>query len=287
MAGDNPWVFDVNEAEFDAKVMQKSHEVPVIVDFWAPWCAPCRALAPILGRLVEEQAGTVLLAKVNTDDNQELALQFGVNGIPHVVGIRKGRAVVQFTGLIHESQLPEFLQKLQPSAAEMEAEAAAQIEKTNPTDAEAKYRAALKNNPQQEDAIVGLARVLIDLNNDKESAEVLEQIGSAGEFGAEADKLRAILWLREKAKDLPNEEVLRKKTAANSNDANVLCDLGTLLAANGKNAEGLECLFQAGRFDRKLVATRVKETMVKIFFVIGVRSEMADAYRDKLTSLLY
>jgi putative thioredoxin len=287
MASNSQWIFDVNEPEFETKVIQKSHEVPIIVDFWAPWCGPCRALAPILEKLVEEQAGKVLLAKVNTDDNQELAMQFGVSGIPHVVGIRKGRAVVQFTGLLHESQLPEFLARLQPSEAEKDAEAAAQLEKTNPADAEVKYRAALKINPNQEDAIVGLARVLIDQRKDEDAAEVLEQIGSHGEFGAEADKLRAKLWLREQAKDLPSEESLREKVSAEPANGQAFCDLGCVLAANGKSTEALEMLFQAGRHDRKLVSTRVKETMVKIFFVIGVRSELADAYRDKLTALLY
>src|SRR5262249_12966179 len=101
------------------------------------------------------------------------------------------------------------------------------------------------------------------------------------------DKLRAVLWLQVQAKDLPSEEALRKKVNADPKNGQALCDLGCVLAANGKTTEALDTLLQAGQLDRKLVASRVKETMVKIFFVIGVRSEMADAYRDKLTKLLY
>src|SRR5947199_258097 len=100
----SPWVFDVNEADFEAKVVQKSHAVPIVVDFWAPWCAPCKSLAPILEGKINECKGTVLLAKVNTDEEQGLAGQFGISGIPHVVAFRKGRAVIQFTGLLSAEQ---------------------------------------------------------------------------------------------------------------------------------------------------------------------------------------
>ncbi|MBI2805689.1 MAG: tetratricopeptide repeat protein [Planctomycetes bacterium] len=287
MPSGNEWVFDVTESEFDEKVVKKSNDLPVVVDFWAPWCGPCQELAPILERMVAERAGSVLLAKVNTDAEQNLAGQFGIAGIPFVLAYRKGRPVLQFEGLLPDAQLTEFFERLKPTEAELNIETAMAIEKSNPAQAEQKYRLALKNEPNQELAIVGLARVLIQQQNESEAADLLERIGPHGEFGAEAEKLRAMLWLREKTKELPDEEALQKKVHANPNDAQALFQLGCVRAAGGKTTEALENLYQAGLLDRKLVAKDVKETMVKIFFIVGARSELADTYRDKLTSLLY
>ncbi|MSQ95139.1 MAG: thioredoxin [Gemmataceae bacterium] len=287
MAIKSEWVFDVTEADFEEKVLKKSQDVPVVVDFWAPWCGPCRSLGPILEGMIDQRAGKALLAKVNTDEQQGLAAQYGINALPTVVAFRKGRAVLSFEGVLPEAQLTDFFNRLEPTEAEKSAETAATLEKTDPAKAEEMYRLALKNNPDQEDAMVGLARLLVDQKNNEEANDLIERIGPGGEFGAEAEKLRAILWLADRAKDFPDGEALRKKVKTNPKDAQSQYELGCVLAADGKTTESLETLYQAGMLDRKLATAKVRETMVKIFFVIGVRSDLADAYRDKLTSMLY
>ncbi|MBI1830595.1 MAG: tetratricopeptide repeat protein, partial [Planctomycetes bacterium] len=271
---------DVTEAEFDEKVVKKSHKVPVIVDFWAARCPPCRVLGPILEKMTNERKGEVLLAKVDVDEEQNLANAFRVNGIPHVVAIRNGRGILYFTGLIDEESLNEFYARLKPSEAEKQLESAVAIEKTDAKKAIKHYRLALKADPNYDDAIIGLARLLVDQKKKAEAGELLDRIPPGNSHSAEAEKLRAMLWLQCNGKSSSDEPKLRKKAA------NGLCDLGCALAAQGKTTEALDTLLQAGQLDREVAETRVKETMVKIFHVIGVRSDLADAYRDKLTKLL-
>src|SRR5262245_51440053 len=109
------YVFDVDEANFQSAVVERSKQVPVVVDFWAPWCGPCRALGPVLERLVAARNGAVLLAKLNTDENPNLAGAFQIQGIPAVKAIRDGAVVLEFEGLLPEAQLEEFLNHVVPS----------------------------------------------------------------------------------------------------------------------------------------------------------------------------
>lgn len=282
----SPWVIEVNEENFETEVLERSRQVPVVVDFWAPWCGPCRMLGPVLERLVQERNGEVVLAKVNTDEAQQLAMAFQIEGIPAVKAIRDGRVVLEFVGLLPEPQLRDFLQRILPSEADQAAKQAHELETNNPAEAEKLYRQALAEDRNQSGAALGLARVLVGRGADDEALELLDNFGFSGEENEEAEKLRAVVHFR-KATQGQDERTLQQRLTAEPDNAQLRFQLGCVLAAAGRYPEALEMLLSAAERDRKLAAEKVRETMVKVFHLVGVRSDLADTYRQKLVQLLY
>lgn len=281
------WVFEVGEADFEEKVLKQSRDKPVVVDFWAPWCGPCRSLAPVLERLVQARSGDVLLAKVNIDEEQALAHRYQVESIPLVVGFRDGKPAAEFLGLVSEREMTQFLDRLSPSAADRNVKKAQEVEAANPAEAERLYRQALKDESDHEAAALGLVRLLVARGQDSEAAEILDRIPGGGERGEEKERLAAILWLRREAAQRGDEATLRHQVEIDGKNAGARFDLGVALAGEGKFEESLKYLLEAGELDRKLAASKVKEAMVKVFQAIGVRSPLADDYRQRLTSILY
>ena len=280
-------IIDVEQADFERQVIQASHERPVVVDFWAPWCGPCRLLGPVLERLVEERRGEVLLARVDIDGAPDVAAQYGIQAIPAVIAFRGGKPILDFVGVLPDEQLRAFLDRLIPSEADHLARRAASLEANRPAEATALYRQALKQDDHNEAAVVGLARMLVAAGNENEAAELLDRINPGGEHAAEAERLAAILGLRQLARDFGDESAARQRLEGDKDNSRLRYELGCILAGKERYQEALELLLSAAELDRKLGASLVREAMVKIFQVIGTRSEMADQYRDRLSRVLY
>jgi putative thioredoxin len=190
-------------------------------------------------------------------------------------------------GALPEPVVREFLNRISPTEADRLARQASALEATRPEQAEPLYRRALELDRNHEVAGVGLARLLIGRGRDAEAAEVLASFGPGGEQGEEVERLNAILFLRQQAREYGDESTARQRWQADPNNARMPFQLGCVLAAAGKYPEALELLLSAGEKDRQLATGKVRETMVKIFQIIGVRSPLADAFRDKLSRLLY
>ena len=282
MAGE--WVHDVGEADFQAAVLDRSRAVPVVVDFWAPWCGPCRALGPLLERLAAESAGGFVLAKVNTDDAPNLAGEFGVSGIPAVFAVKDGEVVDQFTGLLPEPALREFVGRLLPSASDKTAADLLRREADDPAAAGTGYRALLAGDPTSEAARVGLARVLLGSAGQEAEAAALLRPVAVGKHADEADRLRAMIALRADAPDLG---ATRAAVAGEPDSPAARVALGRALAAGGDYPAALAELLAAAELDKPTAKGPAREAMLAIFKVVGVRSELADRYRARLQSVMY
>jgi putative thioredoxin len=189
---DSPWILDVSAATFERDVLENSTRVPVVVDFWAPWCGPCRTLGPILERLVQERQGRVILARVNTEDQPDLASYFQISAIPAIKIFHQGQLIHEFEGLAPEQALRGLFDQLDPKGSQA-LTGAHDAEQKSPAQAEKQYRDLLTADPDNAEARVGLARVLLAQGKLDDVPDVLEPLGSGGETGAEADRIKAQL----------------------------------------------------------------------------------------------
>jgi len=190
---DSPFILDVGDAEFEAEVLARSHDLPVVVDFWAPWCGPCRALGPILERVADEFAGAFLLVKVNVDEAQQVAERFGVRSIPLVISFRDGEPAGQFVGAKPEGEIRRFVTSLVPSEAERLARAGDLAASRDPAAAETHYRNALALDTHCAAARLGLARLLAGRDEPDPALELLEGLIGTPAEEKEADRLAAAL----------------------------------------------------------------------------------------------
>lgn len=280
------WIREITDEEFQKEVVDRSHQVPVVVDFWAAWCGPCRMLGPILERLANEAKGQFVLAKIDVDRSPRYAQAFGVRGVPTVIAFRNGAIAAEFSGALPEESVREFLGRIVPSEADAIVVRADARRKEDVSAAEALYREALSADPSHSGAVVGLAELLVGRGEISEASALVSGLLPAGPLAERIAQLQAEIKFREVRPEACESE-LRKKIAESSEPGPSLLDLGRLLAAEIRYSEALEALLKAAQSDRNLAEGEAKDLMVEIFHVIGVRSPLADEYRTRLTRVLY
>lgn len=290
MAVDSRYVVDVDEGTFEREVIQRSHEAPVVVDFWASWCGPCRVLGPVLERLAMEGRGAFVLAKVDTDRNQGLAQAFGIQGIPAVKAFRDGRLVDEFVGAQPEPTVRSWLAGIMPTEADLDAAAAARAEASGDVaGAEDLYRRVLEGEPSHVRARLGLARRVVDGGRAAEydeAARLLSGLLLEGADEVEAKRLLAAIELGRAATGM-DEASARARLDADPLDHEARYHLAMRLSATGRHAEALDHLLKIVERDRAFRDDGARKAMVEIFNLVGIRSPLADAYRSKLAQVLY
>ena len=281
------YVINVTRETFEQEIIQKSMEVPVVIDFWAPWCNPCRQLAPILESLAEEMGGKFILAKVNTDEQPDIAQAFRVESLPTVFGLVQGQPVDQFTGLLSAEQIREWLTRLLPSPAQQLAQEGMKLAEMDPKAAELKYRQALELMPDEDGLKILLAGVILKQGRLDECAAVLEALEQRGFLEPEAERLKSELDVRRQAAESGGLEEARK--AAEADPANLIAQihLADAYAASQQHRKALEICLEIVQKDFGEARAEAKSTMVKIFDMLGPASELTSEYRRKLATALY
>jgi putative thioredoxin len=271
-------VVDVTEVDFAAAVLDESRRRPVVVDFWAAWCGPCKVLGPTLERLAAESGGSWLLAKVDVDQNQRLAQQYGVQGIPTVVAFRDGQAVDRFTGAVPESQVRSFVESVVPTELDVTA-AAAELALDNGElkDAERGFRSVLSEDPAHEIAGLGLATILLDRDDAPGALEVLAGLPRSQDV--RRMEAAARLWAG-------SHDVAALTAAAESGTDTDRIAYAKALSVQGDPAEAMRILVEivGGRGD---LAEDARTSLLDLFEILGNDHPLVSEYRRKLASALF
>jgi len=286
------FVRDVLDDDFESAVLRESLRRPVVVDFWAAWCAPCRQLGPLLERLAAEHAGAFLLAKVDVDAAPRTAGALQIRSIPTVLGFKDGRIVQEFVGAQPEAAVRRFLEALLPSEADRLAEEGAELAGRGHTNAaEERFRAALAQDARHARALVGLARALGERNDEaarSEALALLERVTGASELEAEAERLAAELRTRAAAAGAGADEApLRARLAANPRDLAARIALGRALAARGAYEEALGEWLAAVRQDPKYEDEAARKAIVDVFALLGSDHPLTQRFRSELARALF
>lgn len=282
-------VIEATATNFQREVVERSADVPVVIDFWAEWCGPCRLLGPVLERLAEEYGGQFVLAKVDTEREPDLSADFGVRSIPAVFAVRDGQVVDGFIGVQPEAAIRAWLDRLLPTPAQRLAAEARRLEADDPRAAEEKYNAALALEPDLATARIGLARIeAADGRLDDAQARILEIERREGVLTPDAERLKAEIVLRLQGRQAGGSvEAARAALVEHPDDPERKFEFAEALAAAGQYADALAvCLDLVERHRKEPVGDRARQTMIAIFQLLPSDSELVTEYQRQLSMVL-
>ena len=289
-------VKDIGQKEFMAEVIDASKEVPVIVDFWAPWCGPCKTLGPMLEKAVAATKGKVRMVKVDIDKNQAIAAQMRIQSIPAVYAFKGGRPIDGFVGALPESQIKQFVQRLATAGGPTEEdnvieEALAQakdlLDAGNHAAAGNIYAQILQHDPENPQAIAGHLRCLLKAGNADEAREILKELPPEIAKDPEIAAVAATLEIAASGAKAGATAPLRAKVEADPKDHQSRFDLAMALFAEGEKEAAVDELLELFRRDRKWNEEAARTQLVKFFEAFGPTDPLTISGRKRLSSLMF
>lgn len=280
---------DAGEATFESVVIEGSKTRPVVVDFWAPWCGPCRALGPVLEKLAAEYGGRFVLAKVNSDENQALAARYAVRGIPNVKAFVDGKVVDEFSGALPESAVRQFLGRFVRSAIdELRDEAARIYAQTRELDRALETLAAAEAlDPASAEVRIDRAGILVEAGRHDEARAVIAALPPLARMGERVSALMARLDLAQGAAESPAADVLRKRIAADPGDLEARVQLAHACVGSGEHREALEQLLEVVTRNRSYRDDIARKTILKVFETLGSQNTLVSEFRKRLASAMH
>ena len=276
-------VLEVTDETFAEAVIDESNNRPVVVDFWAEWCGPCRVLSPIIEAVAAEFGDDVLLAKLDTDRNPQTSATYGIQAIPSVKAFVDGEVANEFAGALPEEHVRAFFAQLVTTPSEMAAAEAEEMAASGDlAGAEARYNEMLEEDAENADALTGLAAILLERDDREGAEELLERAGS----DRRAKALRHHMFLEEFAgkHDAP---ALEEEARLDPTDPRARYRWGVMLAAYGRYEEALDELLESVRLDRRFADDAARKAVLAVFDILGLESTLVREYQRRLTQLLF
>jgi len=286
--GESPYIHNVSMQNFQNLVLENSINKPVLVDFWADWCQPCQTIMPMLAKLAEEYAGKFELAKVNADEEQELAAHFGIKSLPTMKLFFKGQLVDERMGAVPESDIREMLDKHIVSESDQLMQAATMAYQQGQTEqALEMLNHALASDPDNAELKITIAQ-MVHAQGDSESAlTLLDSLDDEGNRLDSAVKLRAEINLAAQLASLPDLDEIEQRLSQNPEDLEALLHKSRHLVARGDYDDAMECLLSIMRNDRSFEDDAGRTGLLEIFDLLGGEHPSVQKYRRKLFTLLH
>ncbi len=285
---DSSFIYDVTAENFQQVVLQTSMSRPVLVDFWAEWCNPCKALMPTLAKLADEYQGKFILAKINTEEQKQLATHFGIRSIPCVKLFLEGKLVDEFMGALPEAEIRSFIDKYIPRESDgLLAQAEQLLLQGDAEGAGALIRQAAQMDPGSPRVMLANARYLASIGRLKEAEQQLNALPDEEKNKPEVSAMLARLQFDRSSADTPAPEILEERLKANPSDSEALHQLASHKIMQNDLEGALELLLNLMQKDREYGDDAARKDMLRIFEMLGGQGELVKRYRKRMFNLLH